>query len=121
MSETQIPEHVRDAFFQHYGIHVSFIGEDAAIVALGHHGNERAVIAAFNRHAAVDVGLDNIEGWTLLVEDVTKLTRTWAAAVAVKDTAGGADGWRLEWPVPADDPWAFPVMVPASPEVSDER
>lgn len=105
-----VPAFLLKDFFQHYGIYVSFIGEDDQLVALGHHGNERAVIFAFNRHAQVDIGLDNIEDWVPFVENVTPLHRTWAV-----ETTGDTDNWNLRWPVAADEPDAFPVTVPAPP------
>lgn len=104
-----VPAFLLPHFFAHYGVYVSFIGEDDQLVALGHHGNQRAVIAAFNRHAQVDVGLSASDDWKPLVEDVSPLDRVWA----VETTGDTGDEWRLFLHVPADMGDAIPVTVPA--------
>lgn len=61
----------------HYGIGVSHIGEDGDLVALGHHSTRRA-LAAFNRHARIFLGLDN------LADDRSATTADFAPAIQQK-------------------------------------
>jgi hypothetical protein len=55
------PQIITEPAFEatHYGIPVCHIGEDGDMLALGHPGPRHA-FAAFNRHARVFVGLDNL-------------------------------------------------------------
>lgn len=104
-----VPKYLLPHFFPHYGVYVSFIGDDDQLVALGHHGNFRAVIAAFNRHASVDVGLGNIDDWEPFSEGPHVVEQVWA----VETTGAFSDEWQLFTHVPQDMPDAFPITVPA--------
>lgn len=121
------PTHPELAGFKtYYGIQVSYIGEDGAMIALGHH-DRRVTIAAMNRHARLDCGLanmlddpratyDDVEGW---------LHERWA--VELTDRCRECDDdpacrecqalrarpegvWCLQWSTEAAD-GSFPVMI----------
>lgn len=89
----------------HFGIPVSYYGEDGELVALGHHSKRRA-LAAFNRHARVGMGFDNV------ADDRDACAAEWADAISL-------DRWATFCaPDPAspmghpDDVW-YVVFVPA--------
>lgn len=115
-----------DGFQECYGIRVSYIGDDGAMIALGHH-DHRIVIAAMNQHARSYCGLanmlddpratyDDVEGW---------LNERWAVELVDRCLECGdnpecrecqalrtraEDEWCLRW---GNEPTAgsFPVMI----------
>lgn len=99
-----------------YGIPVSAIGEDGALLALGHH-SRRHTLAAFNRYGR------QFPGWFNLAEDYSAKAQPWLDALdyrwatfTVPDPAKGEDpdcSWWVHWCTP-DTPDARPVtLLPA--------
>lgn len=100
-----------NTFTDYDGIQVTYVGEDAGMVALGHHDLD-AARDAFAKH-------DTPFGW-----DFTILT-TWAVLVdrpehdCVADDTTSCMGceeaygvpWWMQWNVTEDTPGAFTVMV----------
>lgn len=76
MNDTTAAEIITDPEMEatHYGIRVAYYGEDGAMLALGHLGDRRA-IAAFNRHARVFLGFDN------LADDHSSRASDWAELI----------------------------------------
>lgn len=111
----------------HYGIAVGYIGEDGAMFALGHHEDKRRVIAAMNRLARKQCGLDNMldDPRARYTEVVDWLYDEWAIELA--DHCGECaddpecaeckalqsrsdDEWCLQWGNQGH-PAAFPITM----------
>lgn len=115
-------------FAAHFGVQLSFIGDDGDwIVALGHH-EPRRVVAALNRHVRHDLGWSSLsDEWDdPTYPDVVRLTRqTWCVlAEGCADHRDGPDAecafcrdvqqaeWWLDWHgITEDTPGAFPITV----------
>lgn len=99
-----------------YGIPVSLIGEDGALVALGHHPRRR-VIAAFNKHSREFQGVPNLaDDFSAKAQEwLDRLDYRWATFNA-PDPERGEDpdcSWWARWCTP-DTPGARPVtLLPA--------
>ncbi|MFF1341091.1 hypothetical protein ACFVYT_24760 [Streptomyces sp. NPDC058290] len=100
----------------HFGIPVSYFGEDGELIALGHHGLRR-LIAAFNRHARVYLGLDNIadDRSAQLADYLPLISQQWATFHKPDPDNGVWDQvqdwmWVAEW-ADASTPGALPVSI----------
>lgn len=91
-------------FEVHYGLRVADVGEDGAVVILGHHRRRRA-IAALNRHARTFWGAadlyDGERRGRVVAEFIFK------RHAVVTETARG---WELRLTTDAEA-GAFPVMI----------
>jgi hypothetical protein len=97
----------------HYGIPVCHIGEDGAILALGHPGERRA-LAAFNRHARVFCRLVNLaDDFNARLADWTGLTtEKWVVFRKPEEEKNEDPDW--EWVFDAStegEPNALPVTI----------
>lgn len=131
MLSSQIDLPQLEGFTTFYGIQVSPIAEDGALIVLGHHDDRRRVIAALNRHAREVCGLinladergasyDDAEGglhrhWAVLVEECDDPDRHGDAAAEGYECSRCAEieqgPWWINWAAKETDPGAFPVMV----------
>ncbi|MFJ9029776.1 hypothetical protein ACIRQP_14830 [Streptomyces sp. NPDC102274] len=98
----------------HYGIPVVHIGEDGAMLALGHHTPRRA-LAAFNRHARVFVGLANLaDDRSVRAADYIPLISQRHGIFRKPDRASEWEDpdweWVVVWSVP-EHPDAQPITV----------
>lgn len=117
-------------FAEHFGIPVSFIGDNGDwIVGLGHHDTRR-FIAAVGRHVRRDLGwrslsfewnqptyadvaADTAQSWCVLAKacrdhgDAPDLDCAYCSEITQAD-------WWLRWDVGQDTPGAFPVTVLAA-------
>ncbi len=115
-----------DGFQECYGIRVSYIGDDGAMIALGHH-DKRVVIAAMNRHARTYCGLENmLDDPRAGYHDVERgLSECWAVELHDRCLECGdnpecrechalrnrpAEEWCLRWGIERT-PGSFPVMI----------
>lgn len=127
------PEILVNLFPEHYGVHVSCLGEDGDIIALGHHDTRRAV-AALNRYARRDLGLSDVfdsgrlfymdvassveSCWAVLMTECQYAHEDWHGldeepcwqCVEIKATVRKG-GWWIRWDAAERDDGAFPVMV----------
>lgn len=94
-------------FEAHYGIRVSYIGEDGYMVALGHHDDKRRVIAAMNRLARKQAGLSNMrDDHRATYEDaVGRLYDDWGV-----ELTGSAEEWCIQCGEQGN-PAAFPITL----------
>jgi hypothetical protein len=94
-------------FETHFGIRVSYIGEDGYMVALGHHDDKRRVVAAMNRLARKQAGLvnmlDDSRGGYADVADW--LFDDWGI-----ELTGSTDEWCIQWGAQGN-PDAFPITI----------
>lgn len=98
----------------HYGVGVAHVGFEGDLIALGHPGVRRA-FAAFNRHARVYVGLEN------LLDDRTATCGNWREAITEQWVifrkhlpADDYEGRDFDWYFDAcskDEPGAQPVTL----------
>jgi hypothetical protein len=111
---------------QHYGVHVSHVGEDGEMIALGHHDTRR-VIAAMNREARVHTFLTNMcDYFGIFYRDVADdLEQLHARLVTACDEAEQPNhdddcgecaeirksDWFIRWDATPDDPAAFPITA----------
>lgn len=128
MSNQTIPD--LEGFDTNYGIPISAIGEDGALIVLGHHDRRRTV-AALNRYSR------KLFGFASLLDDPAAtyadaevgLHERWAVLVTECDDRGthddytATDGfcprcreiaeamWWIRYDAAETDPGAFPVMV----------
>jgi hypothetical protein len=95
--------------WEQFGVPVSFVGEDGAVLMLGWHEPRKAV-AVILRHARRDCGLDAEDvfgNYADTLEDVAKnLTRTHALFTDDRD-----HGWYCRTGKDAATPYALPVTV----------
>jgi hypothetical protein len=111
-------------FETYYGLKLSDIGEDGAVIILGHHDDPRPVIAALNKHSRTFWGLVNLmdDRSAELAELASMFSETYAVArhnEACRDEAcadcalvrAGQRAWWINWDVPPERQHAFPVTV----------
>lgn len=101
----------------YYGVEVRTIGEDGALIAVGHH-EPRRVIAAFNAYVREYLGYQNLDDYRPRFGDLaSRIDRVWLALVP---WCGDCDdpheceacptGTRWWLQVVAERPGAFPAM-----------
>jgi hypothetical protein len=112
-------------FNTYYGLQVSDIGEDGAVLVLGHHHNDPLrVIAALNQHARTLWTCSNLldRPGAEVADLAGALSETYAAAL---NDCGDSDhdpncfrcreiaegDWWIEWNRDEGDPGAFPVTM----------
>ncbi len=97
------------AFTDHNGIHVTFVGEDTAMVALGHH-QEHAAREAFRAHDGYG-DVDIVTTWAVLTDPPRHdcVAGPDNGCAGCDDTDGAP--WWMQWPVDEGAPGAFPVMA----------
>lgn len=123
MSTQAIPD--LRGFETHYGVPVSAIGDDGALIALGHH-DERTTIAAFSRYSRSTFGFANLldDRAGSYAEAQDGLAAYWAVLVTSCDEHGekrdsgcwrcielDANDWWITYFEVQETPGAFPVMV----------
>lgn len=110
MTATFTPD-AHDMEAVHYGIPVTTYGDDANMLALGHHQPRRA-FAAFNRHARTALGFPNLADdrdahldewidqirhvWLTFHRGDPSGTWAWEAQTATKDTPGAVAATLLD-------------------------
>lgn len=108
---TPTAKHMEDS---HYGIAVCHLGEDGDMLALGHH-EPRKVLAAFNRHARVFLGLTNLfDDRSVKAADVLEdISAKWAVFGPPDPERGEEPSypWYADWSGTAETPGAMPVMI----------
>ena len=100
-----------DAFTDHDGILVTFVGDDGGMVALGHH-DEGAAQAEFHQHDVWDRSqFDITTTWAVLTEPPAHdcVTTPTTGCDGCDDTDGAP--WWIEWGADPGTPGAFPVTV----------
>lgn len=98
-------------FTDHDGILVTYVGDDGGMVALGHHGEDRAQ-RAFQEHDVWDrTRFDITTTWAVLTDppDHDCASTPTAGCAGCEETDGTP--WWIEWGVESGTPGAFPVMV----------
>jgi hypothetical protein len=109
------PEVIADPEMEetHHGITVAHFGEDGGMIALGHHEVRRA-LAAFNRHARVFVGLENLadDRSVRAADYVPEINQMWAVFRRPNKDAGEDPDWTwvVDW-CDLSTPGARPVTV----------
>lgn len=118
------PDEMAASMTEHYGIRVSYIGEDGDMIALGHHAPEQ-VLEAFDRLACseglalTDANEDRRHATPSLERRMARLVTACESPDHDQDTADGgcgqcamlADGaWYLEWGDP-NSPSTFPITM----------
>lgn len=110
-----------------YGVTVTYIGEDGYMMAFGHHADPRPVIAAMNRLARTQCGLENmLDDPRATYSDVAdRLHEDWAIQLHDRCLECGndphckecqalrlksEDEWCLRWGE-QDNPAAFPITL----------
>lgn len=100
-----------DNFETYYGLRVADIGEDGALIVLGHH-EKRRVLGALNKHARTFWGLDDLYDGRLPMfsnfRATDEIQERWAV-LDLERTKGG--DWFIDYGVTEETPEAFPVMV----------
>jgi hypothetical protein len=126
MNPVTTPEEMAKAMRKHYGVHVSYVGEDGEMIALGHH-DPRRVVAAFNREARVHSFLTNMcddsrAFYSDVADDLQQLHARLATACDEADQPDHDDDcgecaeirkadWFIRWDVNPEDPGAFPITA----------
>ena len=121
------PDEMKRMMQEHYGVWVSYVGDDGDMVALGHHEPKR-VLAAFNRYARRECGLVNITddrraGYAAVASDLrwrmARLVTACDSPTHDEDERDsycgrcsllGDGGWYIDW-ADQDAPGAFPITM----------
>ncbi|MFB7707951.1 hypothetical protein [Streptomyces sp. NPDC056105] len=96
----------------HFGIPVSYYGEDDCMIALGHHSKRRA-LAAFNRHARTLLGLASVsdDPESRAVDWLDAICERWAIFTAPDNPTEYPDGFWFVQFTDGEQPGALPVTV----------
>ena len=96
-----------------YGLDVCDVGEDGAVVILGHHSDDPLrIIAALNLHAREFWGLTNLldKSHAQLSDLADSLIEAWAT-VRIDRPAMPSAEWYMEWGHASTDPDTFPITL----------